>query len=105
MSSFDPIDPNCDMETAMKTELIITTPAHRPTRQGVADIHNWATSDMGVELSFMDCVDLTCGGRETSLVDIAEYILSAVNEESRSGYWYQLTDAFDVELETESEDK
>lgn len=103
MSSFDPIDPDYDMETAMKTEIVITTPHPRPSRQGVADIHNWATKRMAVELSFMDCVNLTCDGRPVSLVDIANYILDAANEDTPIGHYYALTDKFDIELQTETE--
>jgi hypothetical protein len=97
---------NQQQETAMKTGLVITTPHPRPSRQGVADIHNWAAHCMGVELSFLDCINLCIDPlRGVSLTDIAEYILSAVNEDCPDGHWYQLTDTFDIELETESEDK
>tara|TARA_R110000772_G_scaffold41986_4_gene97877 strand:- start:832 stop:1146 length:315 start_codon:yes stop_codon:yes gene_type:complete len=99
MSSFDPIDPNYDMEAAMKTEIVITTPHPRPTRQGVADIYHWAIDRKGVELSFLDCINLCIDPRRgVSLTDIAEYILSAVNEEDPRGNWYQLTDEFDIEV-------
>lgn len=93
---------NQQQETTMKTEIVITTPHPRPTRQGVADIYHWAIDRKGIELSFLDCINLCIDPRRgVSLTDIAEYILSAVNEELHcdpDGHWYRLTDEFDVEV-------